>query len=153
MSNGRRRAKDKDSFFPSATACTEKPRLEPVIPGQCRPLRTFYYFDIEQLACVKARMAQCEDFGRNRFASKLECRTKSDKCLWAILFVCRCETTACELGESILLHNSSFDKPFVCQSDEDCPVGYNCRQDHIFRRSVCCGFLDFGLSSSFLASS
>lgn len=125
--------KSSNSLHPSATACTEKPKLELVVPGQCRPLKIFYYFDVDQLSCVKSKMAQCEDFGKNRFASMLECRTK-------------CETTACELGESILLHNGSFDQPFLCQSDEDCPVGYNCRQDRIFRRSVCCGFLDFGSS-------
>ncbi|KAL3084716.1 hypothetical protein niasHT_031601 [Heterodera trifolii] len=122
------------------SVCTLKPKLVTDIssfPAGCHrpPLRTFYYFDVDRQKCAKGRMAQCEGFGDNRFATELECRTK-------------CETTACEFGESILLHNDSFDSPFVCSSDDDCPVGYNCRQDHIFRRSVCCGFLNFGWAKS-----
>ncbi|KAL3088030.1 hypothetical protein niasHS_009316 [Heterodera schachtii] len=119
------------------SVCTLKPKLATDVssfPAGCHrpPLRTFYYFDVDRQRCAKGRMAQCEGFGDNRFATELECRTK-------------CETTACEFGESILLHNDSFDSPFLCSSDDDCPVGYNCRQDHIFRRSACCGFLNFGV--------
>ncbi|KAL3078091.1 hypothetical protein niasHT_036974 [Heterodera trifolii] len=121
------------------SVCTLKPKLATDVssfPAGCHrpPLRTFYYFDVDRQKCAKGRMAQYEGFGDNRFATELECRTK-------------CETTACEFGESILLHNDSFDSPFLCSSDDDCPVGYNCRQDHIFRRSACCGFLNFGRSA------
>lgn len=68
----------------SASICTTKPKREVLFGGRrkCTPVKTAFYFDIDRLKCTKNRIAQCEEFGENRFASEMECRTKCETTGW-----------------------------------------------------------------------
>ncbi|KAI1721775.1 lustrin, cysteine-rich repeated domain-containing protein [Ditylenchus destructor] len=131
------------------TICTLKPTFVLNNGGRnCRGRvieRTVYYFDINKLKCFENHVAECHEDStspttnilivdnnnnENQFASIAECRTK-------------CETTACQLGESMLLINRNLDNVVMCQISDDCPNGYICRQDKLFQRGVCCGYTSF----------
>ncbi|CAD5228938.1 unnamed protein product [Bursaphelenchus okinawaensis] len=115
--------------------CSRQPKIQDLI-NCAKPAITLYYFDTNRLKCRPYVVTGCDDVEstadevQNRFGTIKDCRAK-------------CETTACEIGETPLYLDDDFAKPFLCETRDACPHGYICRYDKLFRRQVCCGKTSF----------
>ncbi|KAE9550073.1 hypothetical protein FO519_006722 [Halicephalobus sp. NKZ332] len=100
--------------------------------GDCgKSPKLMYYFDSTALQCFSFKVIECQGINENRFGSIEECRN-------------RCESTACEAGESPLFEDDDIDRPKLCHKNKVCPKGYKCRYDRVFRRHICCGYKSQG---------
>ncbi|CAD5234827.1 unnamed protein product [Bursaphelenchus xylophilus] len=115
--------------------CSRKPKTNNLM-NCAKPAITLYYFDTTRLRCRPYTVTGCDELEstvdevQNRFGTIKDCRSK-------------CETTACEVGETPLYLDDDFEKPYLCESRDQCPHGYLCRYDKLFRRQVCCGKTTF----------
>ncbi|KAI6191182.1 hypothetical protein M3Y97_00200100 [Aphelenchoides bicaudatus] len=116
--------------------CTKKPHLPLDLSACTKPAITLYYFDVKRRKCRPYMVASCNkidtmvDEVENRFGSLKDCRA-------------RCESTACDVGESPLYLDEELTQPYLCESSEHCPHAYVCRLDRLFHRQVCCGKTQF----------
>ncbi|EPB73409.1 Kunitz/Bovine pancreatic trypsin inhibitor domain protein [Ancylostoma ceylanicum] len=84
-----------------------------------------FYFDVYDLRCKKFLFLNCKGSNQNRFDTEEEC-------------IRVCHYTACRPGEIIALSNATT--PIICEKPSQCPDGYRCSYDKLFRRHVCCGY-------------
>ncbi|CAJ0582961.1 unnamed protein product, partial [Mesorhabditis spiculigera] len=93
--------------------------------GDCfKPSVQRFYFDSVELRCKPFMFVDCVGGNENRFDSAHECQRF-------------CENTACNDGEVVQIVKGDVK---VCDMNQnECPNGYHCAYDGLYRRHVCCG--------------
>ncbi|CAJ0935470.1 unnamed protein product, partial [Mesorhabditis belari] len=93
--------------------------------GDCfKPSVQRFYFDPIELRCKSFMFVDCVGGNDNRFETLQECQRF-------------CENTACNDGETVQMVQGNVK---VCNVEaQDCPNGFHCAYDVLFRKHVCCG--------------